>query len=153
MKLIDFFKRPRTTAPVARERLQILLAHERAVSGKSDLIAILQEEIMAVIAKHFPIEQEGIKVKMERGEVVSTLEVDVEIPTPMCPSFPLPAKPAPAEPAAWRKLWKLSKLWKPRKPTANKSRQCERSEAIQLASLLEDCFAASFLATAAPPRP
>ena len=98
MKLIDFFKRPRTTAPVARERLQILLAHERAVSGKSDLIAILQEEIMAVIAKHFPIEQEGITIKMERGEVVSTLEVDVEIPTPMCPSFPLPAKPAPAEP-------------------------------------------------------
>ncbi len=55
MKLLDFFKRPRT-APVARERLQILLAHERAVSGKSDLIAILQEEIMAVIAKHFPVE-------------------------------------------------------------------------------------------------
>ena len=95
MKLIDFFKRPRTgTAPVARERLQILLAHERAVSGKSDLIAILQEEIMAVIAKHFPIDQEGIKVKMERGEVVSTLEVEIDIPTPMCPKFPLPAKPA-----------------------------------------------------------
>ena len=99
MKLIDFFKRPRT-APVARERLQILLAHERAVSGKSDLIAILQEEIMAVIAEHFPVEQEGIKVKMERGEVVSTLEVEVEIPTPMCPNFPLPEKPAPAEPCA-----------------------------------------------------
>jgi cell division topological specificity factor len=96
MKLIDFLRRPRT-APVARERLQILLAHERAVSGKSDLIAILQEEIMAVIAKHFPIEQEGIKVKMERGEAVSTLEVEVEIPTPMCPSFPLPTKSASAE--------------------------------------------------------
>jgi cell division topological specificity factor len=104
MKLIHFFTRPRAasqprTAPVARERLQILLAHERAVSGKSDLIAILQEEIMAVIAKHFPVDAEGIKVKMERGEVVSTLEVEVEIPTPMCPGFPLPAKPAPAEPA------------------------------------------------------
>jgi cell division topological specificity factor len=96
MKLMDFFKRPRT-APVARERLQILLAHERAVSGKSDLIAILQEEIMAVIAKHFPIDQDGITVKMERGEVVSTLEVEVEIPTPMCPTFPLPKKAVPAE--------------------------------------------------------
>ena len=93
MKLINFFRRP-STAPVARERLQLLLAHERAVSGKSDLIAILQEEIMAVIAKHFPVEQEGITVKMERGEVVSTLEIEVEIPTPMCPSFPLPAKQA-----------------------------------------------------------
>lgn len=99
MKLIKFFRRP-STAPVARERLQILLAHERAVSGKSDLIAILQEEIMAVIAKHFPVEQEGIKVKMERGEAISTLEVEVEIPTPMCPSFPLPAKSAKAAKAA-----------------------------------------------------
>jgi cell division topological specificity factor len=98
MRLINFFRRPTTTAPVARERLQLLLAHERAVSGKSDLIAILQEEIMAVIARHFPVEQEGITVKMERGEVVSTLEVEVEIPTPMCPSFPLPARPAKAVP-------------------------------------------------------
>jgi cell division topological specificity factor len=96
MRLINFFKRP-STAPVARERLQILLAHERAVSGKSDLIAILQEEIMAVIAKHFPVDQDAIQVKMERGEVVSTLEVEVEIPTPMCPSFPLPARRATAE--------------------------------------------------------
>jgi cell division topological specificity factor len=78
------------------ERLQILLAHERAVAGKSDLIAILREEILGVIAKHFPVEQEGIKVKMERGEAVSTLEVEVEIPTPTCPNFPLPVKPAAA---------------------------------------------------------
>src|SRR5450631_1226560 len=98
MRLMNFFKRT-STAPVARERLQLLLAHERAVSGKSDLIAILQEEIMAVIAKHFPVEQEGISVKMERGEVVSTLEIEVEIPTPMCPSFPLPVKPAPRDPS------------------------------------------------------
>src|SRR5262249_858546 len=49
MKLIDFFRRPRETAPVARERLQILLAHDRAVAGKSDLIAILREEILGVI--------------------------------------------------------------------------------------------------------
>ncbi len=100
MKLIDFFKRPRETAPIARERLQILLAHERAVAGKSDLIAILREEILGVIAKHFPVEQEGIKVKMERGEAVSTLEVEVEIPTPMCPSFPLPVAPAAVVAAA-----------------------------------------------------
>ncbi|MGH6841926.1 MAG: cell division topological specificity factor MinE [Methylocella sp.] len=99
MKIFDFFTRPRT-APVARERLQILLAHERAVSGKSDLIAMLQEEIMAVIAKHFPVEQDGIKVKMERGEVISTLEVEIDIPTPMCPKFPLPEKPALSEPCA-----------------------------------------------------
>jgi cell division topological specificity factor len=81
MTLLSLFKR-RTTAPLARERLQILLAHERAVVGKTDLIAILQEEILAVIAKHLPIERDCVKVKMDRGDTVSTLEVDVEIPTP-----------------------------------------------------------------------
>jgi cell division topological specificity factor len=80
MTLLSLFKR-RTTAPVARERLQILLAHERAVVGNTDLIAILQEEILGVIAKHLPIERDCVKVKMERGDSVSTLEVDVEIPT------------------------------------------------------------------------
>jgi cell division topological specificity factor len=83
MNFMSLFKRPVSTGPVARERLQILLAHERAAVGKSDLIAILQEEILAVITKHVPVESESIRVKMERGDAVSTLEVEVEIPTPI----------------------------------------------------------------------
>ena len=42
MSLLDIFRR-RNTAPVARERLQVLLAHERNVIGKSDLVATLQD--------------------------------------------------------------------------------------------------------------
>ena len=47
----------RGSAPVARDRLQILLAHERAggSEGQSDLIARLREEILEVIARHVPI--------------------------------------------------------------------------------------------------
>lgn len=88
MNFMSFFKRP-STAPVARERLQILLAHERAVVGKSDLIAILQDEMLAVIARHFPLDADAIKVKVDRGDAVSTLEVEVEIPTPMCANLGL----------------------------------------------------------------
>lgn len=79
MNLLSFFTRART-APVARERLQLLLAHERALSGKSDLAAILQEEILAVIAKHIAIDREKVKVKLERGGTMSTLEIDIEMP-------------------------------------------------------------------------
>ena len=80
MNLLSFFNR-RTTAPAARDRLQILLAHERAiVSGKPDLVAIQREEILAVIARHVTVDQNKVKVTMDRGETVSTLEVDVEIP-------------------------------------------------------------------------
>jgi cell division topological specificity factor len=99
MNFMNFFKRPNSTAPVARERLQILLAHERAVVGKSDLIAILQEEILAVITKHVPVESESIKVKMERGDAVSTLEVEVEIPTPIYVNLTFNAEKPAAEKA------------------------------------------------------
>ena len=80
MSLFTFFNR-KTSAPTARERLQILLAHERsAVGGQSDLVTKLREEILTVIAKHVSIDREKVIVKMDRGETVSTLEVDIEIP-------------------------------------------------------------------------
>ncbi len=79
MNLLSFLSR-RGTAPVARERLQILLAHERTAFGNSDLVAVLREEILAVIAKHVAIDQDKVKITMERGNSVSTLEIDVELP-------------------------------------------------------------------------
>ncbi len=83
MSLFNFFNR-RTSAPVARERLQVLLAHERTIVGpESDLVATLREEILAVIAKHMAVAQDNVQVKMDRGASVSTLEVDIEIPTPV----------------------------------------------------------------------
>lgn len=72
----------RATAPVARDRLQILLAHERTIAGGSDLVALLREEILAVIKKHVQVDSEKVQVKMDRGESVSMLEVEIEIPTP-----------------------------------------------------------------------
>jgi cell division topological specificity factor len=77
--MFNLFRR-QTSAPIARERLQILLAHERSVRGQSDLLAVLREEILAVIEKHFPIERENVQIKMDRGDAVSILEIDVEIP-------------------------------------------------------------------------
>lgn len=79
MSLFSFFSK-RNSAPVARERLQILLAHERAVFGQSDLAAILQEEILAVIARHIPLDRDKVQVKLDRGQAVSTLEIDIEMP-------------------------------------------------------------------------
>lgn len=79
MKFLKLFSRP-PSAPAARERLQVLLAHERAASGGSDLVAVLRDEIVAVISKHMQIDGDKVTVKMERGAQMSTLAVDVEIP-------------------------------------------------------------------------
>jgi cell division topological specificity factor len=78
MSILRLFTRSRS-APAARERLQVLLAHERASAG-SDLAAILREEILAVIAKHVELDGDRVTVKLDRDENVSILEIDVEIP-------------------------------------------------------------------------
>jgi cell division topological specificity factor len=79
MNLFGFLK-ARGTAPVARERLQILLAHERVALGPRDLVTILRDELLATIARHIEFDPEKLSVKMERSDSVSTLEIDVEIP-------------------------------------------------------------------------
>jgi cell division topological specificity factor len=80
MNVFKFFRRG-GSAPVARERLQILLAHERkAVGRQPDLLNILREEILAVVGKHISLDPDKVRIRMDRGEPVSTLEVDIEIP-------------------------------------------------------------------------
>jgi cell division topological specificity factor len=79
MTLFNLFRR-RGSAPIARERLQILLAHERSARGQSDLLGILREQILAVITKHVTVDHDNVRVRMDRGANVSTLEIDVEIP-------------------------------------------------------------------------
>jgi cell division topological specificity factor len=80
MRLLRLFGSRAATAPVARERLQILLSHERGLLGQSDLLVTLREEILAVVSKHVQLDPDKVIVKLERGKTVSTLEVDIEVP-------------------------------------------------------------------------
>ena len=79
MSVLTFLK-PRGSSSVARERLQLILAHERAENGRPDLIITLREEILNVIAKHVTVERDKVQIKLDRGEGVSTLGVDIEFP-------------------------------------------------------------------------
>ena len=85
MTLFDMFKR-RGSAPVARERLQVLLAYERKNRNQPDLVALLREEIMAVITRHVQVEDDDVHVRMDRGETKSTLEIDIHIPNQRAPA-------------------------------------------------------------------
>ena len=80
MRLLRLFGGRNATAPVARERQQILLSHERGLLGQSDLLVKLREEILAVVSKHVALDPDKVIVKLERGKTVSTLEVDIEVP-------------------------------------------------------------------------
>jgi cell division topological specificity factor len=79
MNLFGLLNRRATTAPVARERLQILLAHERKSACQSDLIAILHKEVLNALSKHIPIDPEKVDVSMHRRDMISVLEIDIAI--------------------------------------------------------------------------
>jgi cell division topological specificity factor len=79
MNLFHFFQ-PAATAPIARERLQILLEYERKLGSQIDLFAVLREEILAVVSRHVSVDPERVQVTVDRGPKFSTLAVDIEIP-------------------------------------------------------------------------
>jgi cell division topological specificity factor len=69
------------TASVAKERLQIILAHER--SGRNhepDYLPALQRDLIAVISKYININPNDIKVNLERQDNLDVLEVKIELP-------------------------------------------------------------------------
>ncbi|HXX07122.1 MAG TPA: cell division topological specificity factor MinE [Pseudolabrys sp.] len=86
MNLFGLFRRG-GSAPVARDRLQVLLSYERSSTnrGASDLLFILRDEILATVGRHVDIDPERVTVQMDRGEKVSVLEVDIEIPNSVRP--------------------------------------------------------------------
>jgi cell division topological specificity factor len=79
MGLFRFLK-PVSSAPVARERLQILLEYERRMVSQTSLITTLKEEILACVSRHVTIDPERVHVSVDRGEGFSTIAVGVQIP-------------------------------------------------------------------------
>lgn len=84
MSLFGFARRPRRnrSAETAKDRLQILLAHERSSAGgaKADYLPDLQRDIVSAIRKYVEIGDDDVEVSMERGDEVSSLEINIELP-------------------------------------------------------------------------
>lgn len=83
MSLLSLFLgEKKKSAAVAKERLQIILAHERngRNPGQPDYLPALQRELMAVISKYVKINAEDLKVHFERQDDLEVLEVKIELP-------------------------------------------------------------------------
>jgi cell division topological specificity factor len=82
MSILDllFGTKPKT-AVVAKERLQIILAHERSSRYSSpDFLPELQRELLAVISKYVQINPEDLKIQVESRDNLEVLEVKVDMP-------------------------------------------------------------------------
>lgn len=80
MSIFSYLKRRNNTASVAKERLQIIISHERSQRNTPDYLPQLQEEILAVIAKYIPITRDKVSVNLERTGDTAVLELNVTMP-------------------------------------------------------------------------
>ena len=81
MSFLDYFrsKRP-TTASVAKERLQIIVAHERNTRGQPDYLPALQRDLLEVIRKYVAIDEDQISVSLDKADNCAVLELNVTLP-------------------------------------------------------------------------
>ncbi len=81
MGILDYFRTPKPkTAQVAKERLQILIAHERIDRNGPDFLPQLRNDIMSVIRKYVPIDDKDVNVHLERVNDCEVLELNIALP-------------------------------------------------------------------------
>ena len=82
MGLLDLFRshRQRGTAAIAKERLQILVAHDRATRNQPSYLPRLQQEILEVIRKYVNVDVEAVKVDLVKDGEHDVLDISVSLP-------------------------------------------------------------------------
>ncbi len=81
MSLFDYFARKKgSSASVAKERLQVIVAHERRKRNQPDYLPALQRDIMDVIKKYVDIDIDNIEVQLENQGDCAVLELNVTLP-------------------------------------------------------------------------
>ncbi len=72
----------KTSASVAKDRLQLILINERGDGITPDYLPRLQKELVEVISRYVKINPEDIKVNLDRQDSLEVLEVKIEMPQP-----------------------------------------------------------------------
>jgi len=83
MSLLDYLKRSnkKSSAAVAKERLQIILAHEHAANNKTpDYLPTLQRELLEVVRKYAKIDVDDVKVTLGREGDCEIIELNISLP-------------------------------------------------------------------------
>ena len=81
MRFLDYFRSNRkTSANVAKDRLQIIVARERLTRNGPDYLPIMQEEILLVVRKYIMVEDGAVKVQMDKEGDCEVLELNITMP-------------------------------------------------------------------------
>jgi len=84
MGLFSFFQKEqkKNTANLAKERLQILIAHEHADKSRKapDYLPRLRDELVQVIRKYVHVSDKDVNVNVEKGDDFDVLELNITLP-------------------------------------------------------------------------
>jgi len=81
MALLDYFRtQKKNTASLAKERLQIIVAHERKNRLSPDYLPQLKQDILAVIAKYVQVSEDKVTVEFDQTDELAVLELNVTLP-------------------------------------------------------------------------
>ena len=80
MGLFDFLLVKKQTASVAKDRLRIIVAHERATRGGPDYLPMLQRELLEVIRKYVNVDVDAVKVDLMGEGDNKVLDISVSLP-------------------------------------------------------------------------
>ncbi|BAN47017.1 cell division topological specificity factor MinE [Pseudomonas sp. BN414] len=82
MNIFDFFRerKKQNSASIAKERLQIIVAHERGQRSQPDYLPALQKDLVDVIRKYVDIDEEQVQVLLENQGSCSILELNITLP-------------------------------------------------------------------------
>lgn len=81
MSILNFFKtKKQDTASIAKERLQIIVAHERSQRNQPDYLPRLQQELLEVIRKYVEVDKDQVEVALDNNGNCSVLELNITLP-------------------------------------------------------------------------
>lgn len=81
MSLLDYFQKQKpATASLAKERLQIIVAHERQNRSGPDYLPELKKDILAVLAKYVDVSADQVSVEFDNNDDMAVLELNVTLP-------------------------------------------------------------------------
>lgn len=80
MSFLDYFRsKKKSSAAVAKERLQIIVAHEKRRSSTPDYLPKLQKDILMVVRKYIHISEDQIKLSVDRKGDCEVLELNIAL--------------------------------------------------------------------------
>lgn len=81
MRFLDFFRNNRkTTASVAKDRLQIIVARERTTRNGPDYLPLMKEELLLVVRKYIQVEDGAVKIQLDKEGDCEVLELNITLP-------------------------------------------------------------------------